>query len=45
MAAPAYQLAFLTMGLVTVLSAFIFRRLDAKPFNPERAEPEAVQAR
>ena len=44
-AAPAYQLAFLTMGLVTVLSAFIFRRLDAKPFNPERAEPEAVQAR
>jgi len=44
-AAPAYQLAFLTMGLVTVLSAFIFRRLDAKPFHPERAEPEAAQAR
>jgi len=30
---------------VTVVSALIFRRLDAKPFNPKRVEPEAVQAR
>lgn len=44
-AAPAYRLAFLTMGLVTVLSGFIFRRLDAKPLGPERAQPEPVQAR
>ena len=44
-AAPAYRLAFFAMGLVTVLSGFIFRRLDAKPFDAKRAEPEAVQAR
>lgn len=44
-AAPAYRLAFLAMGLVTVLSGFIFRRLDAKPLDPKRAEAGAVQAR
>ena len=45
MAGPAYQFAFLTMGLVTVVSALIFRRLDAKPFNPARVEPAAARAR
>ncbi|CAJ0706923.1 putative transport protein HsrA [Ralstonia edaphis] len=46
-AAPAYRLAFFTMGVVTVLSAFIFRRLDArpKPSRTENVEAEAVQAR
>ena len=44
-AAPAYRLAFFTMGLVTVLSALIFRRLDAKPFRAKNTEAEAAQAR
>ncbi|MCT7298099.1 multidrug transporter subunit MdtD [Ralstonia sp. CHL-2022] len=46
-AAPAYRLAFFTMGVVTVFSAWIFRKLDGKPM-PVRAknvEAEAVQAR
>ncbi|CAJ0787911.1 putative transport protein HsrA [Ralstonia psammae] len=46
-AAPAYRLAFFTMGVVTVLSAFIFRKLDAQPktLRAKNVEAEAVQAR
>ncbi|MCY1215743.1 putative multidrug resistance protein MdtD [compost metagenome] len=45
MAAPAYRLAFLSMGLVTVLSGLVFRCLDASQINPQRGKREAVQAR
>nr|WP_316852044.1 hypothetical protein [Ralstonia sp. LMG 18095] len=46
-AAPAYRLAFFTMGVVTVFSALIFRKLDAKPtpLLTKNLEAEAVQAR
>ncbi|BDB27468.1 multidrug transporter subunit MdtD [Cupriavidus sp. P-10] len=44
-AAPAYRLAFLSMGLVTVLSGLVFRRLDAGQINPKSVKREAVQAR
>lgn len=46
-AAPAYRLAFFTMGVVTVFSAWIFRRLDAKPapLHAKNVEAKAVQAR
>ncbi|TDF65633.1 hypothetical protein [Cupriavidus sp. L7L] len=44
-AAPAYRLAFLSMGLVTVLSGLVFRRLDASQINPQSVKREAVQAR
>lgn len=44
-AAPAYRLAFFAMGLVTVLSGFIFRRLDDKPLHAKRVAAEAVQVR
>ena len=46
-AAPAYRLAFFTMGVVTVFSAWIFRRLDAKPapLHAKNVEAKPVQAR
>jgi len=44
-AAPAYRLAFFTMGVVTVLSALIFRRLGAKPLRPKSVKAEVVEAR
>lgn len=46
-AAPAYRLAFFTMGVVAVFSALIFRKLDAKPtpLLTKNLEAEAVQAR
>jgi MFS family permease len=46
-AAPAYRLAFFTMGVVTVFSAWIFRKLDGKPMpvRSKNVEAEAVQAR
>lgn len=46
-AAPAYRLAFFTMGVVTVFSAWIFRRLDAKPapLRAKNVDAKAVQAR
>ncbi|MBP0619470.1 multidrug transporter subunit MdtD [Cupriavidus consociatus] len=44
-AAPAYRLAFLGMGLVTVLSGLVFRRLDARQINPKCVKREAVQGR
>jgi EmrB/QacA subfamily drug resistance transporter len=44
-AAPAYQLAFFSMGVVTVLSGLVFRRLDANRLNPEGLRRGAVQAR
>ncbi|MEN7529621.1 multidrug transporter subunit MdtD [Cupriavidus sp. 2SB] len=34
-AAPAYRLAFLTVGIITLLSALVFRRLDAERLNPK----------
>jgi hypothetical protein len=40
-AAPAYRLAFLTVGVITLLSALVFRRLDAEVLNPKRAAVEA----
>lgn len=33
-AAPAYRLAFLTVGIITLMSALVFRRLDAERLNP-----------
>lgn len=46
-AAPAYRLAFFTMGVVTEFFALIFRKLDAKPtpLRTKNLEAEAVQAR
>lgn len=44
-AAPAYRLAFFTMGVVTVLSALIFRRLGAKPLRSKSGKAEVVEAR
>ncbi|MNT67510.1 putative transporter [compost metagenome] len=35
-AAPAYRLAFLAVGIITLLSAFVFRRLDGEALNPVR---------
>ena len=35
-AAPAYRLAFLAVGIITLLSAFVFRRLDGAALNPVR---------
>ncbi|SDC75964.1 drug resistance transporter, EmrB/QacA subfamily [Cupriavidus sp. YR651] len=44
-AAPAYRLAFLSVGVITLLSALVFRRLDADALNPVRRPAEAPPAR
>ncbi|KWW39479.1 MFS transporter, DHA2 family, multidrug resistance protein [Cupriavidus metallidurans] len=40
-AAPAYRLAFLSVGMITLASAMVFRRLDADLLNPKRTAVEA----
>ncbi|GAB7545038.1 multidrug transporter subunit MdtD [Cupriavidus sp. 8B] len=35
-AGTAYRLAFFTVGMITLLSALVFRRLDAEPFDKSR---------
>lgn len=40
-AAPAYRLAFLSVGVITLASAMVFRRLDADLLNPKRTAVEA----
>ena len=41
-AAPAYRLAFLSVGIITLLSALVFRRLDAERLNPKSVKRAAV---
>jgi len=43
-AAPAYRLAFLSVGIITLFSALVFRRLDAERLNPKSVKRAAVQA-
>jgi MFS family permease len=44
-AAPAFRLAFLSVGVITLLSALVFRRLDADLINPKSVKRAAAQAR
>ncbi|MDQ0141256.1 multidrug transporter subunit MdtD [Cupriavidus necator] len=41
-AAPAYRLSFFSMGVVTVLSGLVFRRLDADRLHPQGLKRGAV---
>ncbi len=43
-AGTAYRLAFFTVGMITLLSALVFRRLDAEPFEKSRG-PARVASR
>jgi MFS family permease len=44
-AAPAFRLAFLSVGVITLLSALVFRRLDADLINPKSVKRATAQAR
>ena len=43
-ASPAYRLAFLSVGIITLFSALVFRRLDAERLNPKSVKRAAVPA-